>query len=245
MTLSIMLIEEKTYKDKIAKTLFETIRTAPKAKDYVNLLKSKKKADLKGLIPAMADVLLISTDRSAHKEILFHAVMGTAMENFGLLSQITGYGTWHPRSQVGSVFLKKNKKKVEVTELIKLLYVSRMAPACQTTLVANNEPQISNSMVFSGKRKRAFSNELMKHFADSTGGIAYGFNVHSLTSALIQEKGKMLRGDEYASAGTGAWVKMENVKFDAVSKTYTFGLIPKEPVVFAETAGAYFFKPSE
>ena len=141
-------------------------------------------------------------------EIFFHSIFGTYVEDLGILSTITNISNWHTRSEMSDVF--KKGENVEFTAPTFKL-VSRLISACGTQLMNCPGKMLIGKPVFSGKRKRCFSGELMIALTSNT-STSFNCSVPSLQEALKNAIKAALAMDQQADFKTTEW-------FDATKVT--------------------------
>lgn len=171
-----------------------------------------------------------STNDAHAKQIFFHSVYGTHFEDLGVLQGLTATENWNPRSQLNDVF-KKTGGKVFKFKPYSLVYASKLSSACGTKMINNMQPMVQCKPVFSGSRKRKFTEALQQIFKE-TGTGAYDDTPITLTRVLTDLRDEICKNKLNEDFGTTDWYHADSVTVETWGVKAPF--IPKE-------SGNYFY----
>lgn len=145
-------------------------------------------------------------------QVVFHSMFGTALENLGVLGQITTRPVWKTRRELNDVFVKAGTQASKNFTPIAFLYISRLACANMVSNIGTMQPQMCNKMVFAGKRKRHVSEDLFSYLEKGTTTAVYSNDPASLAYQITNFKDigvKRLREGDLKDGGTTKWCKVE------------------------------------
>ncbi len=148
------------------------------------------------------------------KESLFHSIFSTYLEDFGVLTQITNYSCWHKRSDISFVFTK-TKKATMTFKAIKMVYASKLASACMTKMIGAATPMLCERSIFSGKRKRIISDELLATIKKGSGNSATDTTPSSISAALSNMRLAITKDNVPVKAGTTKWHKVADITWNS------------------------------
>lgn len=171
------------------------------------------------------------TIASNSSQVFFHECFSTHVEDLGILGQITNITQWKQRKDLSKVFTRSPSATVVEFTAAQMKYNSKLANACGTKMLGTVEPMLQAKPIFSGKRKRCFSDELIKVLKGSRTG-AFSSDVASVTKALADTKEFLLDNPLSTEYGTTPWYETKDITVDAWGT----------PSVFEATeTGKYFY----
>ncbi|AIY25032.1 nucleoprotein [Wellfleet Bay virus] len=154
------------------------------------------------------------------KQVLFHAMFNTHVEDFGILTFMTGYNDWKKRKDFGNRFetMKASKPALSTSfHPIKIVHYSKMASGLLTESVTGGAAPINSCMMMAGHRKRVISDSMRGLLNQGATGVLSSIDKDSVEKHL-REFSEMLRGmakeDSY-NAGTVKWHRMDDLTADA------------------------------
>lgn len=111
------------------------------------------------------------------RQILFHAMFGTYVEDFGILQFMTGHQHWLKRSDMSSAFatMKASAAGMDSAKKFKplpLLYYSKLASATLLKDAATTTQATNACPIFAGYRIRKFTNEMAAAMRADEGRVA-------------------------------------------------------------------------
>lgn len=161
-----------------------------------------------------------STQYMTHlKEIVFHAMLGTHVEDFGVLKFMTNYQNWHKRHQINDNLIKVDMKirdralKDKINfEPIPIHFYSKMSSAMMQNLLGGGIAPIVAKSVLSGYRTRKVPEALVKYINKEIGSSGGGLGLDDIKSALKKDIRKAMDAlSKDGEAGTVKWRAMNSL----------------------------------
>lgn len=154
---------------------------------------------------------------SQASQAVFHAIMGTYTEDFGVLEQITDVKRWYTRSELGESFREVQKAgKSAKFKLPQFKYYSKLSSANQNTALAGVYEQVTYAPVFSGWRHHTFSDDFFEHITIPTVKQTTAKNLQLIENSLsetLMELRKLATSHKLDGRwGTVCWYNMETVE---------------------------------
>ncbi|AFN73047.1 hypothetical protein [Tyulek (Tjuloc) virus] len=157
-------------------------------------------------------------DPGKARQILFHAMFGTHVEDFGILQSMTDISDWYKRKDFEEEFqtMKASHARVEGTFYpIDLRYYSKVCSSLNTRMIGGGSAPVTNCQIFSGNRKRIVT-EGLKSLGQQ--GVVSGLATLDKDSIekLLREHLETIRntfGDSY-EAGTVKWRKFDGLTWE-------------------------------
>ncbi|QQO86215.1 nucleoprotein [Lake Chad virus] len=158
------------------------------------------------------------SDPNKARQILFHAMFGTHVEDFGILTAMTDVGDWLRRKDFEEEFKAMRASSAKVSGAfypIALRYYSKVCSSLNTKMIGGGSAPITNCQIFSGNRKRIVT-EGMKSLGQQgmAGGLA-SLDKDSIEK-MLREHLEVVRStfaDNY-EAGTVKWRKFDELTWD-------------------------------
>lgn len=151
-------------------------------------------------------------DKAIGQQLLFHAMFGTYVEDFGVLSYMTGVTRWMRRSELNLAFqqIKASAPPNRDAKLFPLLPVTRYSKLASATLMkeAATTTQATNACpIFAGNRVRKFTNEMYSSLRATDGQARTLNTVQAVTAHLSSYTDYLLQATESRdyNAGTVSW----------------------------------------
>lgn len=147
------------------------------------------------------------------KQVVFHAMYGTAFDDLGVLATITNQPTWAVRSEIGDTLQRKGTTETIKFRPILLKYVSKMSRALQTKAIGNAAPCEATRCSWSGFRERSLAEGLAEYLRERSTASQYAPNSASVAAALVRLKNDLMadpNADKLKKMGTVEWFSMEN-----------------------------------
>ncbi|QHR77127.1 nucleoprotein [Quaranjavirus johnstonense] len=157
-------------------------------------------------------------DPGKARQILFHAMFGTHVEDFGILQSITDVSEWHKRKDFETEFktIRASNARVEGTFYpIDLRYYSKVCSSLNTRMIGGGSAPITNCQIFSGNRKRIVTEGLKSLGQQGMNSSLATLDKDSIEK-MLREHLETIRGtftDGY-DAGTVNWRKFEGLTWD-------------------------------
>lgn len=146
------------------------------------------------------------------KQVVFHAIYGSAFDDLGVLSTITNQPVWAVRSEIGDTLQRKGVTETIQFKPILLKYVSKMSRALQTKAIGNAAPCESTRCGWSGFRDRSLAEGLIEYLRERSTASQYAPNSASVAVALVRLKNDLLEAsnaEKLKKMGTVDWFSAE------------------------------------
>lgn len=167
------------------------------------------------------------------RQILFHAMFGTYVEDLGILQFMTGFQHWLTRSEMSGAFTTmkasapgmgsgKKFKPIPILYYSKLASATLLKDAATTTQATNANP------IMAGYRIRKFTNEMAEALKAEEGQIASIQTVSAACTHLAAVTNHLIKVTDSRDyeAGTVSWRKMEDLT--AARDGTAVDLVPRE-----------------
>ncbi|ASR92127.1 hypothetical protein [Araguari virus] len=156
-------------------------------------------------------------DANESKQILFHTMMGTSGEDFGVLEFMTDVKGWKKRKEIKEAFvtmkISHEKLKQSAFTPIGIKRYAKVASGLLTDNLSGGSAPITNCMILAGNRKRLITSQMRTlcetGAVGSLGKVDAGTIERSLSDFLNAVK-KHWAGDTY-KAGTVKWRDMSGL----------------------------------
>lgn len=146
------------------------------------------------------------------KQVVFHAMYGTAFDDLGVLATITNQPTWAIRSEIGDTLQRKGTTETVQFKPILLKYVSKMSRALQTKAIGNAAPCEATRCSWSGFRERSLADGLAEYLRERSTASQYAPNSASVAAALVRLKNDLMsdtNSGKLKNLGTVDWFSAE------------------------------------
>lgn len=157
---------------------------------------------------------------SQARQLVYHACFGTFYEDFGFLKTITTEDKWYNREEFGdSLKRERTSDKSRSFQPIEQVYYFKLAQASQTQRIvsANRNSQTMSISVFSGIRKRKYSEAFFTQI--NSGEIQRGVELESMISVYeseIQRITNKINNQNLQDSDTIEWYAMDSLNhFDS------------------------------
>nr|AXL67890.1 nucleocapsid protein [Quaranjavirus quaranfilense] len=157
-------------------------------------------------------------DPGKARQLLFHTMFGTHVEDFGILQSMTDVSDWLKRKDFEEEFktLRASYARVEGTFYpIEMRYYSKVCSSLNTKMIGGGSAPVTNCQIFSGNRKRIVTEGLKSLGQQGVGAGLSTLDKDSIEKLLREhlESIKTAFGDSF-EAGTVKWRKFDGLTWD-------------------------------
>lgn len=173
------------------------------------------------------------------EQLIFHAMLGTHVEDFKILEYMTNYNSWVRRQEISDSLIKVEMKIPGRTEAdirpfqpIKIVHYAKMSSAMMSNLLGGGVAPMVAKAVLSGYRTRHVPDSLKKYIEKDVGTTGGGLGPDEVKAALRRDLSKAmeaLRKDN--TAGTVPWRRMDDLT-PMQNGTQIVGHVVKESGIF-------------